>query len=215
MDSTSASGFDGLLAPVTDPQTYRNIAFLLVRLPIGVAYFTVFVTGLALGASLVPLIVGIPILGVVLGFGSYVGVFEANVLNRFLNTDLDYTPAHDPREEPLVPYVKATLTDPRSYVLVGYFLVSMFVGIGTFTFVVVVFTLGLALAVAPIAHPLPFTQYESPQIEWAGDTVVIDTLPEALAASAVGVVLLFVGLYASNALAAGHARITAAVLDDR
>lgn len=215
MDSTSASGFGSLLAPVTDPQTYRNVGFLLLRLPLGTAYFTVFVTGLVLGASLTPLVVGIPIVGVVLGFGSYVGVFEARILNRFLGTNLTCSPAHDPMEEPLVPYVKATLTDPRSYFLVGYFLVSMFVGIGTFTVVVVVFTLGIALAVAPIAYPLPFVQYEAPQVDWAGGTVVIDTVPEALAASAVGVIVLLVGIYVSNALAAGHARMTAAVLSDR
>jgi hypothetical protein len=215
MDSALASGFSSLLAPVTDRQTYRNVVFLLLRLPLGIAYFTLFLTGIALGVSLVPLLVGIPILGVVLGFGGYAGLCEARILRGVLDTEIDHTPPHDSREEPLVPYVKATLTDPWSYLLVGYFLASLFVGIGTFTFVVVVFSLGIALVVAPVAYPLSATQYQAPQFDWAGGRVVIDTLPEAVAVSAVGVVVLVAGIHGANALAAGHARITAAVLGDR
>ncbi|MFT4948969.1 MAG: hypothetical protein ACI9CA_001100, partial [Natronomonas sp.] len=47
---------------VTDGMTYRRIVYLLLRFPLGMAYFTTFMTGLALGVALVPLGVGIPIL---------------------------------------------------------------------------------------------------------------------------------------------------------
>lgn len=212
--STLRSGGGRLLSPITDPQTYRNIAFLLLRLPFTIAYFTAFLTGVTLGVSLIPLVVGIPILGVVLGFAEYAARFEAAVCRRFLGQRITYTLRHNPGEDPLVPYLKSTLTDPRLYALVAYFLASQFIGIATFTLVVVVFTLGITLTVAPLAYPLPFTSYEAPQFDWAGGTVVIDTLPEALAASVVGLLVLFAGIHVSNALAVGHGKLTAAVFGD-
>lgn len=211
-ESLSVSGLSRLFGPCTDPQTYRNIVFLLVRLPLGIVYFSVFLTGLALGISLMPLIIGIPILGAVLGFADYVGVFEAAVFKRLLGVDITHSPVHNPTKEPLVPYLTAVLTDPWSYLLVGYFLASLFVGIGTFIFVVVVFSLGISLAIAPLAYPLPFTQYDAPHFDWAGGRVVVDTLPEALLVSIVGLMILLAGVHLANALATGYSRLMTALV---
>jgi len=63
-----------------DDKTYRNIVYLLLRFPLGLAYFTTSVTGVSLGVALVPLAVGIPILGAVLGLADYVALVEAGLL---------------------------------------------------------------------------------------------------------------------------------------
>ena len=55
-------------------ETYANLAYLLARFPLGIAYFTVLITGLSLGVGLVPIVVGIPILAGVLALGGYIGV---------------------------------------------------------------------------------------------------------------------------------------------
>lgn len=214
-ESTVGSGRTGLFSPVTDPQTYRNLAFLLLRFPIGIAYFTVFVTGLAVGVSLIPLLIGIPILAVVLGFADYAGVFEAKLCRQLLGVDLHHSPAHDPSEKPMVAYLKATLTAPRLYLLVGYFLASQFVGIATFTTVLVLFTLGVSLTVAPLTYSLPFAKYELPELGGAGGEFVVTTLPEALLLSVVGLTILFVSVHVVNALATAHGSVTAAVLGHR
>jgi hypothetical protein len=215
IETVAATSRRRLLSPLTDPQTYRNIAFLLLRLPLGIAYFTVFLSGLAIGVSLIPLVIGVPILGLVLGFTDYAASFETDVFGRLLGKDISQAPVGDPSEEPLVPYLKATLTDPRSYLLVGYFLLSLFVGIGTFMFVVVVFSVGVTLAAAPLVYPLPFTQYAAPQFDWAGSRVVIDTMPEAVVVSLVGLVGLFVGVHVANTLTEGHVRLTRTILRGR
>jgi len=63
-------------------ETYHNLAYLLTRFPLGIAYFTTLVTGLSLGVGLVPVVVGIPILAGVLALGGYIGVIEAGLLRR-------------------------------------------------------------------------------------------------------------------------------------
>ena len=209
VQTSSRSGFLGALF---SPQTYRSVLYLLVRLPLGIAYFTTFFTGLVLGVVLTPLGIGIPFLGVVIGFSDYAGRFEATVTNWLLGTDLAYAPIHDPHEEPLIPYVKATLTEPRSYLLVAYFLVSLAVGIGTFTFVLSAFTVGLVLVLAPVAAVTPGTEYTIPDPALTGSTIAIDTLPEGLALSVVGLAALVVSVHVANAVARAHARATAAVL---
>lgn len=204
-----------LWGPVTNPQTYRNVAFLLLRLPLGVGYFTVFLTGLVVGVALTPLLVGIPILGFVFGLTDYASALEATVINRLLETEVEYMLTNDPTTEPLVSYIKGILTDPRSYLLVGYYLVSLFVGIGTFLFVVVVTSLGIALTVAPLVYTLPFTQYEIPLLASGGGPIFINTLPEAVVASVAGLAVLLAGIHGSNLLATAHSRVTVSLLTNR
>lgn len=211
---TPTAGLHRLVNPLVDPQTYRNIVFLLLRLPLGIAYFTTFFTGLALGIVLTPLGVGIPLLGIIIGSSDYAGMLEAKITSLLLDRELIHVPIHEPHEQPPVEYLKATLTEPRSYLLVAYFLVSLAVGIATFTFVVLVFTLSIVLLMAPLASTLFATRYTVPAFEQAGSTVVVDTLPQELALSVAGLLLLIVGMHAANVLAAGHGRGTAALLRD-
>lgn len=212
--SLLSSGSSSFVSSVTETQTYRNIAFLLLRLPLGIVYFSVFLTGIAVGISLVPLVVGIPILAGVLGLADYAGVFEAKICRRFLGMDIEHAPVHDATEEPLVQYLKKTLTEPRLYLLVVYYLVSMFVGIATFTAVIVVFSVGVSLIVAPLVYPFSFTNYQVPELGSTGGSVVVDTLPEALVASLIGFGILFAGIYFSTIAATVHGRFTSAVIQN-
>jgi len=194
-----------------DSETYRNLAYLLARFPLGIVYFTTFVTGLAVGLSLVPLVVGVPILAGTLALGGYVGVFEAWLLRQFR----DSTVTHDPAplgELPAVEYLKTVATEPRNYLLVAFALASFVVGTGLFVAITVVFTLAVALVVAPLVYWIPGVEYDVTGVETVElgpasvDTtalvgVGIDTLPEALLASLLGVVVCLVGLHAVNVTA--------------
>ena len=51
-----------LLAAYRDPRTYTGLAYMLAVLPLGIAGFTVTVTGLAAGAGLMVTLAGVPIL---------------------------------------------------------------------------------------------------------------------------------------------------------
>lgn len=196
---------------VTDAQTYKNLLYLLVRFPLGIAYFVVLVAGVTLGAVLAIFLVGFAILATVIAGATYAGSLETVLANQLLGTDISYEP-HDPGEEPLVEYTKGVLTDVQSYVLLAYMALSFPVGIGLFTLAAIVLTFSLVAILAPFTYWLPFTEYQIANIDGVGQ-IVVDTLPEALALAAVGVVTAFLGLHLCNALARLHGVVTATVLD--
>lgn len=190
-------------------ETYANLAYLLARFPLGIAYFTVLITGLSLGVGLVPMVVGIPILAGVLALGGYVGVIEAGLLRRLCGRDVSVTLA-DPRELSITEYLKTVATTPRNYLLVAFGFVSFVVGIPLFVAVTVVFSIGFTLAATPFLYWIPGFEYEFTGLRGTievgmlsidtGSVVgaSINTLPEALAASVVGVVVCLAGLHAVN-----------------
>lgn len=46
---------------IFNPKTYATILYLLLSLPLGIIYFTVAITGLALSIGLTPILIGIPL----------------------------------------------------------------------------------------------------------------------------------------------------------
>lgn len=199
------------LGVVTDGQTYKNLIYLFLRFPLGIVYFTVLTTGLATGLATAPFLVGIGLLGFVLAGATYIGVFEAYLARTFLGRDLSYEPV-DPGEEPLTDYLKSVLTDPRAYVFVLFGYVSFAVGIAAFTVLVTVFALAIAFAAAPLVHWSSLGPYEVARLDGLGGPIVIDTLPEALLACAVGLVVFVVGLHLVNLGARIHGAIVAQLL---
>jgi hypothetical protein len=190
-------------------ETYANLAYLLVRFPLGIAYFTVLVTGLSLGIGLIPVVVGIPILAGVLAVGGYIGVVEAELLNRFRGYTVTIDPA-DPSELSVTDYLKTVATTPRNYLLVAFGLASFVIGLPLFVAITVVFTLGIVLAATPLTYWIPGANYKLTGLEGtvnvgslsvdAGSVAggSISTLPEALVASVIGVVICLAGLHAIN-----------------
>lgn len=200
-----------IVGVLTDGQTYKNLLYLFLRFPLGTLYFTVLVTGFALGAGLAILLVGFLILGVTIAGATYVGSLEALLANCLLGTDIEYEP-HDPTEHSsLVDYGKHVLTDVRSYVLLVYMLATFPVGMTMFTLVVFLVTFTLVTMLAPFTYWHPATEYQISV--FVGDPIVIDTLPEALLLAVVGVVAGYLGIRVCNFLAGLHGRVTAAVLD--
>jgi hypothetical protein len=190
-------------------ETYANLAYLLARFPLGIAYFTVLVTGISLGLGLVPLVVGVPILAGVVALGGYIGVVEAGLLRRLRGSTVSVDLA-DPSDLSMTEYLKTVATDPRNYVLLAFGFGSFVVGIQLFVAITVVFSLGLAFAAAPLVYWRPGVDYNladvTGTVELGGVSVDagslagagINTLPEALAASAVGIVVCLAGLHAVN-----------------
>lgn len=206
-DGATSSGALGVL---TAGQTYRNLLYLFLRFPLGIAYFTVLVTGFAVGVGMAVLLVGFVLLAMTVAVATYAGSLEATLANRLLGTDIGYEP-HDPTEDSLVEYTKHVLTDVRSYVLLAYMLATFPVGIALFTLVVTLAAFTVVAVAAPFTYWLPFTNYRVATI--GGESIVIDTLPEALVFAAVGLVVGFLGLHLCNLLARVHGHVTAAVLD--
>lgn len=199
------TGLRRFFGVATDTQTYRNLAYLALTFPLGVLYFTLIWGGGSVGVGTLPILVGVPILVSVLGVAVAVAEIESRLAQGLLDADVSMdTP--DPSEEPLTEYVKRLVLSPRSYLAVVYLLSKFVVGIAAFVALTVAATLSAALTAAPLVYDLPGTTYNF------GPNLVVDTLPEALAVSVVGVLLAFVSLHAFNLAARALARYTELLL---
>jgi hypothetical protein len=81
-------------------QTYQNIVYLLLMLPLGILYLFIISVGFPLAISLLPFIIGVPLLFVVMVVTTKLVAFDRRLTKRLLNVDI---PADDARREPILP----------------------------------------------------------------------------------------------------------------
>ncbi|MBH5319040.1 sensor domain-containing protein [Paenibacillus sp. GSMTC-2017] len=67
-----------------NPKTYASILYLLLSLPLGIIYFTVAITGLALSIGLAPIFIGIPLFFGVAMLLKEIVRFEQSLISHFL-----------------------------------------------------------------------------------------------------------------------------------
>ena len=86
-DDTSGIPFS-VLGAVVNLQTYKNIAYLLMSFPLGLAYFLFLVIGFSVGFGLSFIVIGIPILIFILSMLPLLAEFERNLANILLGTEI-------------------------------------------------------------------------------------------------------------------------------
>jgi hypothetical protein len=201
-----------VLGVVVRPQSYRNIAYLLLGLPLGTAWFSVLVTGVAVGASLVTAaLLGIPVLLAMW----YVTRACANVERATATTLLD---AHVPLA-PLAPPGKGNVwvrlrsltSEHARWREVGFLLARFPAGIATFTIAVTALTTPVVVALAPFTAR---SGGEHPFGTWTQSWRIEDVAgsPWAWLLIPLGAALMVAAFHALNGLARACARWTAASL---
>ena len=108
---TPAVKFFGVVAR---GQSYLNIIYLLLALPLGIGYFTFVVTGISVGVGLVIVWVGIPILLLVLAGWYGLVAFERLLAIWLLRVDVPSMEREPPDEKGLWARLKATLICSRT-----------------------------------------------------------------------------------------------------
>jgi hypothetical protein len=138
------------LRPLITTRGWTTLTHNLLGLPLGIAYFTWLVTGLATGLGLAITIVGIPILTLVFATVRPLLAVERGLSNALLGTEI---PASGlaPAGEGLWGRFKAYWTDSATWRGIGYLLARFPVGLFTFTVAVTSFSAALALVAAPIS----------------------------------------------------------------
>lgn len=193
--NTVRTALGRFLGVVLDPQTYRNLAYLLLTFPLGILYFTVIVSGGSAGLSLIPLLVGAPVLVGVLALAPALADVETRLARGLLGTDVTYeTPLRAGDEAGIGEFVKGLVLDPRSYLAVGYLLSKFVIGIAAFVALVTSAAVSAAFAVAPLLYDRPGVTYQVGA--WS-----VETLPVALGLSAAGVLFALVSLHLFNGAA--------------
>lgn len=214
----------GLRALWTAPlrsQTYLNLAYLALSLPLGLAYFGFLAVVAPLGVALTVLVVGVVVLAAGLVAALVLARFEGWLASVLLGVDIEFDPDL-PGETPQEQF--GSLVTSRQTVAALLYLPSKLV-LGIVSFVALVSSLGTAVALVfvPLYYDEPGVEVglilESPaevhsdlSFGWdyllvGFDAVIsvgswqVDTLGEALVVSGLGLVFLVFALFGLNLLA--------------
>lgn len=208
------------------PQTYRNLAYLALAFPLGLAYFIPLVVGLSLGVGLAVMVVGVPLILGVLAVSLGVASFE-----RWLTVLL--LGIHIPAESPsaispdanldIVDRLRHLVASQTTWKAVIYLASKLAFGVVSFTAIVSLLTTAVTFLFTPLfynqpgvsvgffveqprtIHPVVAVGWNRllieirPVIEFA--TWEVSTLAGALLVSLLGVVLVVLAFNLLNALA--------------
>ena len=205
------------------PRTYANLLYLALAFPLGLAYFVFVVVGLSLSVGLAILVVGVPLFFGVLVVSIGLTTVERLLAEVLLDVDIERPSWRVREREGVVERVKALVFDPMVWLGVVFLVTKLFVGVAAFTLLVTVFVPVVALVATPLYYDTPganvglfleetVTRELSLYLPWnellVGVSFVVrlsswevDTGPEALAASAVGLLALVLALNLFNGVA--------------
>ena len=180
-----------LFGVVARGQSYLNIIYLLLALPLGTFYFVFLVTGLSLGFGMIITLVGIPILLLVLGGSWVLRELERGLTIALLKEDIPRQSGR-PTSSGLWPRVKAHLSNRVTWTGMLYLLLKFPIGIATFTIAVTLVAVTLGLLTTPIYYSF---------VDMGGSVWNIDTLWEAFLLTLIGIPMVFISLHLMNGAA--------------
>jgi hypothetical protein len=187
-------------------QTYLNFIYLVLGLPIGIAYFVILVTALATFGGLAITLVGIPLLLATMYGWCVLAGFERVQTNILLGTGINPLPfAREPGEYWQWRRIKARMGNTMTWRALGFLLLRFPIGIATFVIAVTLVATPLGMLAMPIISEFGsganfgFWQVDT---VWKGLLFVVP-----------GLLLLPLALYLCNALAALCGRLTRMALD--
>jgi hypothetical protein len=188
--------FEKFFGVILRGQTYLNALFLFLAFPLGLVYFIFLVTGISLGIGLAVVWVGLLILLAV--FAGWYGLvaFERQMAIWLLHEQIPPLMKQDLSDNTLWEKFLAVLRNPVTWKGLAYLLVKFPLGLVTFVVVVTATAVSTSLIAAPFYYSLVHPTVDFIVISW-----VVDTLPEALTLSLLGVLMMFISLHVINGLA--------------
>lgn len=219
-------------------QTYRNLLYLVLALPLGVLYFVFLGVGLSVGVGLALTVVGVPVVLAVLAVATGFASAERKLTALLLGVEID-RPADSPfaADRTLVERVKLLVAGVGTWKAVVYLASKFVLGAGAFAAIMSLLQTAVTLLLVPFVYDQPGVYvglvFENPPTypagiayEWGGYLVgvrgvihleswQVTTLPEALGVAALGIALVVVALNCLNALAWLSGRYARFMLGDR
>jgi hypothetical protein len=175
----SNAGLGRVLQPFNDRTTWGGALHLLLGLPLGVVYFAFYLTGFVTGAGLSLVLIGLPLLFAVLASTRPVAAFEARLARSLTGVPVS-DPAPVPAAAGALGRLGALLRDDMTWRRLVYLLSRFPLGIASFALAVLIVALPLGL----IASAILYSTEPLEIVAWR-----VDTLPEALVAVVLGVLV--------------------------
>ena len=209
------------LAVAADGQTYRNLGYLLLAFPLGVASFLFLAVGFALGTALFVTLVGFPVL-----LATIAGSWRLVALEGRMASALLGEPVRPSPERPTLPGLRATiasvrhdraalaalaagvgarLADPTTARGLIFLAAKLPLGLVSLATVVAAYGTALVLLLAPLT-------FRFEVLAPAVGPVRVDSVEEATVGFVVAPVAMLVAMHVSNALAVAHARFARLML---
>ncbi len=180
-------------------QTYLNLLYHLLALPLGIFYFVFLVSGLSLGLPLMIFWIGIPIvMGVFAGWYTLCKM-ERRLAISLLGENILPVSYEDMSGKSLLQKLGSMAANQVTWKGLLFLMVKLPMGMVSFTLLAVFGSLSLALLAAPFYY-----QTFHPIIDFnaRGNTSIeITTLQGALLLSFVGVLVAILSMHISNGLA--------------
>ena len=211
-DPSPARRFFGVVAR---PQSYRNLAYLMLGLPLGTLWFSVLVTVASVSVSmLVVALLGIPmIIGTWYAVRAFANV-ERAVAHTLLDEHIDQAPMAARVSGNLWVRFKTMGSDRVRWRELGYLLLRFPAGITTFTLAVTALTAPVMVVYTPI-YARYVNESDDAFGDWFWSTELHDFAgdnPWSWALIPAGVALFFTAFHLLNATARGCGRWTRAWL---
>ena len=186
---------------VARPQSYRSIGYLLLGLPLGTIWFTVVVTGAAVGISmLIVALLGIPILWAMWYVCRAFANVERASANALLDQHLTPAPMASPHRGNVWVRLRSMSRERDRWRELAFLMLRFPAGIATFTLAVAALATPVAIAYAPFS-----VRYgaEHPFGDWSQSTRMEDIASGAWAwlLIPVGAALLIASFHLLNAVA--------------
>jgi hypothetical protein len=188
---------------VREPQTYRNIFYLLLSFPLGLIYFVFLVVFLSLGLGTLIIWIGAFIL-----LMTFMAVRGFTAMERQLTVSMLRTsiPDRRPRHSPAPPTnqsafdrAKHLVFSRESWAGIVYLMVKFPLGVVSFVLTVALLPVSIALMLTPITLMIP--PLDPSIADWVIDTP-IETAPFAF----LGLMLFFLAAHILNGMAWLHAQ---------
>lgn len=200
-----------IVGVVAEPQTYKNILYLVLAFPLGMAYYVVLMVGFTLGIGLSILVVGLGILlGTVIGV-RYIASFERQLANALLGTAIDTPDDVETAGEGVVGTATAYLKASSTWRGLGFVVLKFWVGILSFILLVTFLGTALELLFLPV---FPGGALDVQVASWEVAKSVTTTTQRAVAVPG-GAVLALLALHILNAFARANASIASSLLGSK
>jgi uncharacterized membrane protein len=188
-------------------QTYANLAYLVVGVPLGVLYSVLFGLGITVGALSSVVGVGVAILTAVLFGSRLVAGLERRLANAVWPVDLRQpTDVGDPTGS--VAILRAYVDAPSTWRGLGFLSMRVWL-VPLAAIVLVVLANAITVATAPLRYPttVTFGERNGEPVTWA-----VDTAPEVALAVPAGLAGIVVAGHAANGVGGVARRMAVALL---
>lgn len=195
-----------VLGVVTRPDSYRNILYLLLGLPLGTIWFSVLVSGVAVAAGvLVVALLGIPMLWGLWYVARLFANVERRVANALLGAELSLAPMDAPDRGNVWVRLRSMSRDRDRWRELAFLLLRFPIGVATFTAAVTALATPALVAYAPIVAQSD----EQPFGDWALSSTmeqVASGSPWSWGLVPLGALLLVASFHLINLIASVSAR---------